>query len=122
MIVVALPVMSQVVPPQMALHAVKVTKFVLGSDGVGHQLNVPEVFVAFRANVAPTIIGDIVKELIGSPSGSAAVTTKLRHWPTATDCEPGARTTGPRADNVRVMFVCAKPTAPVFECAVKVML
>src|SRR6185295_15393516 len=101
--------MSQFGPPQMSLHAVKVTVWVPTSRGVGHQVNVPDVFVAFLENVAKGITGEGEKQLIGSPSGSTAVTTNVRHCPAMMDADEGAVTTGPRADNVMLMFVTAEP-------------
>jgi hypothetical protein len=83
---------------------------------------VPEVCEAFDVNVPPAVIGgpDAVREAIGSPSGSAAVTLKVRsvfRYP-ATDV--GAETTAARFEALTEIAVVAEPESE-FD-AVKVAL
>jgi hypothetical protein len=53
----------------------------------GVQLNVPDVFEAFGVNALPVVAGELaaVREAIAWPSGSVAVTVKMRGTPSVPD-------------------------------------
>jgi hypothetical protein len=121
--VVALPQIVQAVPPQMSLQAVNVTVWVPTAVLSGHHVKVAEVSAALVVNWAPTGSPELgEKQLIGSPSGSAAVTVNVRQEPAFTVCELGAVTTGPRALSVIVMAVVALLESDWLSTAVKVTL
>jgi hypothetical protein len=106
--------------PDRAFDAVNVTVYVPACVVVGVHANVPEVFEAFVVKVLPVVAGEeaAVKKLIGSPSGSAADTVKVRRLPSGPDWLTGAVTTGERAPSLTLTFVAAEPVS-VFD-AVKV--
>jgi hypothetical protein len=83
---------------------------------VGVHENVPEVFVPFTVNVLPVVAGEeaAVKDVMALPSGSDAVTVKLRRTPSFTDCVAGAVTTGARSPTDTVSVVVAEPES-VFD-------
>jgi hypothetical protein len=62
--------------PERAFVAVTVTVYVPACVKLGVQLNVPDVFPAPAVNVLPVVAGLLaaVRDVIASPSGSAAVT------------------------------------------------
>ena len=70
--------MPVIAEPLNAFAAVNVTLKRPDCVGLGVQLNVPEVKVAFAENVAPAGSGAAVNDVIGSPLASAADTVKLR--------------------------------------------
>ena len=71
-------VMPVVAEPLSAFAAVNTTLKRPDCVGLGVQLNVPEVKVAFAENVAPAGSGAAVNDVIASPLASAADTVKLR--------------------------------------------
>ena len=71
-------VMPVVAEPLNAFAAVNTTLKRPDCVGLGVQLNVPEVKVAFAENVAPAGSGAAVNDVIASPLASAADTVKLR--------------------------------------------
>ena len=73
----------------------------------------PVVFPAPAVNVLPVVAGELaaVRDVIASPSGSAAVTVKLRATPSFTDCVAGAVTVGARSTLMTVNVVAAEPDA-----------
>jgi hypothetical protein len=95
--------------PLRALLAVNVTGYVPASLNDGVQLNVPEVFEASGVNVAPAGSGDPDKVVIGSPSGSVAVTVKVISVFSAPEAVAGAVTTGARSTFATVITVLAVP-------------
>jgi hypothetical protein len=80
---------------------------------LGVQLNVPDVFPAPAVNVLPVVAGEeaAVNVVIAWPSGSVAVTEKLRRAPSFTVCVAGAVTTGARSTLFTVIVVDAEPDA-----------
>jgi hypothetical protein len=111
-------VIAVVAEPERAFDAVNVTLNEPVCALVGVQLNVPEVFAAFAVNVAPAGSGAPVSDAIASPSGSEAVTVKVRSEFEAPEAVAGAVTTGARSVFVIVIAVVAEPLS-AFE-AVKV--
>ena len=87
---------------------------------VGVQLNVPDVLPAPAVNVAPAGSGAAVSEVIACPSGSAAVTVKVRSVFEGVLWFAGAVTTGARSVFVTVIAVVAEPVRAFV--AVKVAL
>src|SRR5512138_2252315 len=102
-------VMTVVALPVRAFDAVNVTLNVPVCALVGVQLNVPEVCAAFAVNVAPEGSGAPVSVAIASPSGSAAVTVKVRSEFEAPEAVAGAVTTGARSVLLIVIAVVAEP-------------
>ena len=76
---------------------------------VGVQLNVPDVWAAFDVNVAPVGSGAAVSVVMASPSGSAAVTVKVKSVFAGVLAVAGAVTTGARSTLVTVIAVVAVP-------------
>jgi hypothetical protein len=99
--------------PESAFAAVNVTVYVPACVKLGVHENVPDVLPAPAVNVLPVVAGEefAVNEAIGSPSGSAAVTVKLRRTPSFTVCVAGAVTTGARSTLFTVIVVAAEPDA-----------
>jgi len=97
--------------PVSAFAAVNVTRYVPHWERLGVQLNVPTVFPGLTMNVAPGGSGAAVSEVIGSPSGSAAVTVKRtgNPVPQVTASVAGAATTGLRSMGLMVICVTADP-------------
>jgi hypothetical protein len=79
--------------------AEKVTVYVPACVKLGVQLNVPDVFPAFAVNELPVVAGELaaVREAIAWPSGSNAVTVKVRFCPSGTPQVCGAVTIGARS-------------------------
>ena len=85
----------------------------------------PLVFPAPAVNVLPVVAGELaaVRDVIASPSGSAAVTVKLRATPSFTDCVAGAVTVGARSTFTTVKVVAAVPvSAGATDVAEKVIV
>jgi hypothetical protein len=102
--------------PESVFDAVNVTKYI--PDGVkkdGVHENVPDVFETFVVKVLPVVAGeeDAVNELIASPSGSFAVTTKLAGMFGVAETKAGAVTTGARSTLFTVIAVEAVPVSPL---------
>ena len=76
---------------------------------LGVQAKVPLVFVPFGVNVAPVGSGAAVNEVMAPPSGSLAVTVKLRAEFSATVCVAGADTVGARSTLATMIWVFAVP-------------
>jgi len=95
--------------PDSAFDAVNVTLYVPGWAKVGVQLNVPDVFATLFVNVAPNGSGAAVRFVITSPSGSLAVTVKVRDVLGHTCSEFGAVTTGGRSQLRTKIAVVADP-------------
>ena len=72
-------------------------------------MNVPDVFPPFGVKVAPVGSGAAVSELIASPSGSLAVTEKVRSVPSGPDAVVGAVATGARSTFVIEIVVVSFP-------------
>ena len=72
-------------------------------------MNVPDVFPPFGVKVAPEGSGDAVNELIESPSGSLAVTEKVRSVPSGPDAVVGAVASGARSTFVIEIVVVSFP-------------
>jgi hypothetical protein len=107
--------------PLKALLAVNVTVYVPICVDDGVQLNVPDVRVAFGVNVAPVGSAATVKDVISSPSGSAAVTVNVISVFSCTDTFARAKTTGLRSTLFTVITVDAVPDSTgVVEVAVNV--
>jgi len=108
--------------PESVFDAVNVTKYI--PDGVekdGVHENVPDVFETFVVKVLPDIPGEgaAVNELIASPSGSFAVTTKLAGVFSVAETPAGAVTAGARSTLFTVIAVDAVAETP-FATAVNV--
>ena len=102
-------VMTVVAEPERAFVAVNVTLKLPVCVAVGVQLNVPDVLVAFAVNVAPEGSPVAVRLVIAWPSGSEAVTVKVRSEPVVPLAVAGAVTTGARSVLEIVMLVVAEP-------------
>ena len=72
-------------------------------------MNVPEVFEPFGVNAAPLGSGDAVSELMGSPSGSEAVTPNVRSVFSEPDAVAGAVAAGALSTFAIVIAVAACP-------------
>jgi len=81
--------------PDNAFAAVNITVALPQSGGV--HWNVPDVFVPLTENVAPAGSGAAVSDVIASPSGSDAKTTKLIRVPGDPEAVAGAVMTGARS-------------------------
>src|SRR5262245_53058249 len=75
----------------------------------GVELSVPVVLPGPGTNVAPGGRPGAVSDVIGWPSGSAAVTLTVKSAFSATVAVAGAVTTGTRSVEVTVMAVGAEP-------------
>ena len=74
-------------------------------------MNVPDVFPPFGVKVAPDGSGAAVSELIASPSGSLAVTEKVRSVPSGPDAVVGAIAMGARSRLVIEIVVVSLPAS-----------
>jgi hypothetical protein len=99
--------------PESAFVAVNVTVYVPACVKLGVHENVPDVLPAPAVNVLPVVAGEefAVNEVIAWPSGSDAVTVKVRRTPSFTVCVAGAVTTGARSTLFTVITVASEPDA-----------
>ncbi len=100
------------------------TSYSPSCPAAGVQLNAADVFEPFGVNVAPKGRPETSRDAMGSPSGSLALTVKLKLVPVTTSSRAGAVTTGawfwPAALTVMSkVLVVETPPAVAVTAAVK---
>src|SRR5438552_15594964 len=87
-----------VAAPESEFEAVNRRSYSPASPALVPQVNVPEVFEPFGVNVAAEGSPETSRDVMASPSGSLALTVKLRFDPSVTFCSAGALTAGARSE------------------------
>src|SRR5688572_9703873 len=98
-----------VAEPVSVFAAVNVTECVPTCPDAGVQESVPAVFSDPAVKVAPEGRPDAVRDVMASPSGSAAVTATVIRVPARPEAVAGAVTTGARSALFTVTTVLAEP-------------